>query len=183
MSCMQRTKGASGEREAADMAEPAEHLLPTHIDGYCVTNDGRVYSRKTNKWLKPATTPAGYLVYGLQNGGACRVHFAHRLVAAAFISAKPNKHVINHKNGIKTDNRVENLEWVTSAANNKHAYDTGLKKAPRGIEHKSAKLNDELVREIRAQAHLPKKPLARKYGINIKTMYQIIQNKTWRHVT
>ena len=52
--------------------------------------------------------------------------FVHRLVASAFVENENQKDCINHKNGIKTDNYFENLEWVTKAENNRHAFRTGL---------------------------------------------------------
>ena len=64
----------------------------------------------------------------------------HRLVAESFIPNTYNKPIINHINGIKTDNRVENLEWCTYSENNLHAIKTGLRLPPRGKQNKNSKI-------------------------------------------
>ena len=64
----------------------------------------------------------GYIQYHLSKNGRVKAYQAHRLVAMAFISNPANKPVINHRNGVKTDNRVENLEWSTVSENTKHAH-------------------------------------------------------------
>ena len=76
--------------------------------------------------LKPATDNKGYRRVGLMKDGKLVTRKVHRLVAENFIPNPNNLPQVNHINAIKTDNRVENLEWVTPSQNTKHAYDNGL---------------------------------------------------------
>lgn len=76
----------------------------------------------------------GYILYGLCKNGKIKTGYAARLVAIAFIPNPENKPEVNHINGIKTDNRIENLEWVTGKENMQHAYKNKLWKIPTG-EH------------------------------------------------
>lgn len=70
----------------------------------------------------------GYLKINITKNNIPKTYEIHRLVAQAFIANQNNLPQVNHKNGIKTDNRVENLEWVTVSQNHKHAFENGLKK-------------------------------------------------------
>jgi len=71
-------------------------------------------------------TPKGYLRLSLNKEGNKSNHLVHRIVANAFIPKIEGKDLINHKNGVKSDNKVENLEWVTNQENIIHAYQNGL---------------------------------------------------------
>ena len=99
---------------------------------YYITEDGKCYNSKTGKYLKgQENCKNGYFSYNitLPNGSKKRL-YAHRLVAQAFLE-KPlnkNKKEVNHIDGNKLNNNVDNLEWVTPQENTKHAYDTELKK-------------------------------------------------------
>mgnify|MGYP003653756265 CR=1 FL=1 len=76
--------------------------------------------------IKTNDNKNGYHSYVLQKIGVCKTYVIHRLVAKEFIPNPLNLPCINHINGIKTDNRVENLEWCTHSQNNAHAHRTGL---------------------------------------------------------
>ena len=88
---------------------------------YAITSDGRVWSHRSQRFRSLRTTKKGYLTVGLSKPGEkMRTIFVHKLVADAFIPNPNKRPQINHINEIKTDNRVENLEWCTAYENMHH---------------------------------------------------------------
>ena len=100
------------------------HLTKTIYD----INNGGYKTLNKITILKGYKNQKGYLRVEIPNG-INATYQIHRLVAQAFIPNPDNKPQINHINGIKTDNRVENLEWCTNSENQKHAWKLGLNKA------------------------------------------------------
>lgn len=114
---------------------------------YRISNFGRVlsvgrviYFAKVSKLQsydrirKPTLAGAGYHALCLCKNGVNKRQYVHRLVAMAFIPNPNNYKTVNHKNGIKTDNRAENLEWLSQSDNHRHAYSIGLKTPKRNGE-------------------------------------------------
>ena len=93
---------------------------------YEVSDNGLIRKTKTNKIMTPKLSEKGYYKMVFCIKGKRYFFRVHRLVAQAFIPNPSNKPQVNHINGIKTDNRVQNLEWATNEENYKHAVDNGL---------------------------------------------------------
>ena len=97
-------------------------ILSEPYCGYAISDLGQVKNVRTGRILKQFLRPNdGYLQVTLWNNGKRKSFPVHRLVALNFLPIVNDKHYVNHKNGIKTDNSVENLEWCSPSENNYHA--------------------------------------------------------------
>lgn len=162
---------------------------------YQVSNLGRVKSKERissccynstrkvkGKILKQNINPKGYYTVCLFNNGK-NTKTVHKLVANAFLENKKNYPCINHKNGIKTDNRVENLEWCTYSHNIKEAYRLGLQKSSENQRNAIRKyckenkikpliqfdLNNNFIKEWSSAVEVQ-----RELGINVKNISQCV---------
>lgn len=95
-------------------------------DRYRVSSNGVIVNMSTHRVVKQTLHKSGYKVVRLYLENKWNWALAHRVIAKLFLTNPKNKPQVNHKNGVKQDNRVENLEWSTSSENNKHAHQIGL---------------------------------------------------------
>lgn len=98
------------------------------FDNYLVSNDGLVKHKRTGRISHGWVCSWGYRIVTMYNHGKKRGMSMHNLVAKAFIGDIPDGYVVNHIDGNKVNNNVNNLEIITISENNKHAFRTGLKK-------------------------------------------------------
>lgn len=154
---------------------------------YAVSDHGRVMrvtpckGTRPGRLLKPRREAKGYVRVLLDR----RDRMVHRLVAEAFIGPPPTPaHQINHRNGVKADNHVRNLEWVTQDENMAHAAAHGLRPDPLcGEDNPRAKLTERDVAVIRgARGRVTQARLAEMFGVSRSLIWNIQTGRTWHGV-
>ena len=161
---------------------------------YQVSSNGRVRSlkRRFKKRLIGEETilrlekhKQGYLRIMLSKDELTKKFLVHRLVAQAFLPNIENKTTVNHINGIKDDNRTQNLEWATQTENIRHAILSGLKPATRGERSGTSKLTEKDVLEIRKLYHeegVRAVIIGERFGIGAVYVCTVANKKVWKHV-
>jgi hypothetical protein len=159
-----------------------------NYEKYYIVSESGIVKTLVERWGCPANsiisrrTKRGYLISSL-TGELGRKHIPnHRLVAKAFIPNPENKPCVNHKNGIRNDNRVENLEWCTYQENSQHAKSMGFIKPKLGELAACVKLTNTQVLEI-FNSNKTHEQLGKEYGVSSKTVGCIKIGTSWSHVT
>jgi hypothetical protein len=138
--------------------------------------------------LKPQKNYNGYFRVVLHDPtGGRSVRSIHSLVAEHFIGPRPTAYQVNHLDRDITNNTLVNLEYVTAHGNSKHrhSFADAHKNMPRGTNHHNAKNTPDTVREIRSRFRLgeSQEGIGKFFGITAATVAQVVNGKTWKHVT
>ena len=144
---------------------------------YSVTEDGNVFNIKRNKWLKNTLMTIGYYSTTLRDANNNKkTVYIHRIVAMTYLENPENKATVNHINGIKTDNRIENLEWATYSENSKHAHKMGLNYISKSNREQAAKnikgISSKIVLDTQTGIYYNSaREAAKAYNINSNTLH------------
>jgi len=147
----------------------------------CVRN----HQRNANQFLKPVARSDGYFQITLYRKGIPKVWLLHRLVLFSITGPAPEGTECAHMDGNKTNNAIENLAWVTPAENSAHKVLHGTTSL--GQKNPMAKVNDEIVKEIRRDYRRGSKSanciaLGKKYGVTYQTVWSIVKGHLWPHI-
>lgn len=176
-----------------------EWRLIKNYDNYKVSSDGEIKSvsgicfvqgnyheYKRNRLQKPHENKFGYLRVSLSINNSPKEFLIHRLVAGAFIENPLNKPCVNHKDGNKHNNSVNNLEWCTYSENTRHAISTGLLRHAHGEQKpKSSKLKESQILEIyklNRLGNLYHREIAEIFKVSRKCIGDILIGRNWKHL-
>ena len=154
-----------------------------------VSNYGRIRNPKTGTMRKLNILKTGYYFVSFSMGSRSKKKTirVHKAVLESFKGRDANREFVNHIDGNKLNNHIDNLEWVTPQENAQHALDNGLLVIYSGEEHGSSILSNEDVFYIR-ENYKPycrengARALGRKFNIEHSSIVGICQRKTWKHI-
>jgi hypothetical protein len=154
-----------------------------------VSTDGQMRNANTKNIYKTFVNPNGYeqICVSLGSRNKKKIFKIHKAIAETFVPNPYNKPEVNHEDGNKLNNNVNNLAWATGSENTQHAYDNGLANALCGIDNPCAKLTKEDVMYIR-EYYMPydsmygARALGRKFGVNKNVIRDIANNKSYVNV-
>lgn len=153
---------------------------------YTIDTIGRVFSKISNKYLKPFISPSGYQLVDIHHNGRGHTLQLHRIVAGMFIPNPDNLPTVNHKDGDKSNNRVSNLEWMSITDNVRHAWDIGLAKPRYGIDNPSNVYTPEQIHEVcqyLMENALTDDEISRRCCVNKTLLRDIKYRGKWKHIS
>lgn len=147
-----------------------KYIIINEFNNYAISNLGNIKNIKKGNILTPYLNANGYLTYTFCQDGIKKTFRIHRLVALYFIDNPNNLPYVNHKDGDKTNNKVENLEWCTAKENDNHARNTGLKNQEKPVIAEKVETKETLVFKSVTEAGAI-------LGINTGTISKVLNGK------
>lgn len=152
---------------------------------YAITKDGKIWSNKTGRWLKPSLVCGYFNVILCKNGKHCGCSI-HRLILESFVGQCPPGMQCRHLNGVRTDNRLENLKWGTRSENQQDAVKHGTHAGLRcGEKHNGVKLTEKDVKTVIKMyktGEFTQEEIAKLYNVYQTHVSKIVNKKTWKHI-
>lgn len=165
--------------------------IPGHEGYYSISNLGQIRRDKRGngtqigRILKDRKDKDGYRVIQLTKNGISKTFKIHLLVLLAFIGPRPKGKMTNHKKGIKWDNRLSELEYVTQSENQRHSYDVLGNKGPYGEKNHFSRLKKETVIAIfntAIEKNYSHATVAKIFNVSRETVSQIVRGSRWKHL-
>lgn len=155
-------------------------LMHPKFPNHRFSPDGKVLSLVGKPRVRTLTKNRGYVRLEFKG----KHYLIHRIIAEIFIPNPNNLPQVNHKNAIKTDNRIENLEWVTAKQNCEHRKAMGLENPPIGERSGMAKLTDNKVKKIKTllEQGITQQKIADMFSVTRECISSIEQGRTWKHI-
>jgi hypothetical protein len=151
---------------------------------YQISSFGRVRNIQKGNFLNPSPNYKGYLRVNLWKNGGYKTKVVHRLVCKAFLDNPDNKPQVNHIDGDKTNNKLQNLEWVTNDENKKHAVKLGLTARMPGTKNGRCKITEDtakgIIRDLKSG--MRNIDIVNKYKVTKDTVSNIKRKKAWNHL-
>ena len=152
------------------------------FNGYRVFDDGSILRKDGTGFLKSAYNHKGYKHVGIYMEGKNRTTTVHKIVTLVFLGERPEGYEVNHKNGIRDDNRLSNLEYLTKGQNNQLSYDSG-RRVVKGTRNANCKHTEKQVREVCERLEIgnfkSRAALGRELGIPKATIHSIAKKLQW----
>ena len=171
-----------------------EYRLVEEYPGYAVGDDGSIWSKHRrghpggigDEWCKliPSVDRDGYRKIELRNGWQTKRFGVAALVLIAFIGSRPKGMLATHWNGSRNDDRLENLRWATAKENSADKKRHGTNRATFGENHPFAKLNNEIVVQIRSKAArgVSTREICREFQLTRTQVRRIVNRQRWSHL-
>lgn len=159
---------------------------------YAISKDGKIWSKlrtdknnhnQGNKWVNPRIDRKNYLYVNLHNNFGAHTRRVHRLVLETYRGFRPTGMQCRHLNGVRSDNRINNLKWGTPQENINDRARMGMTAC--GERQGASKLSIEkikIIRYLRKVANFSLSDLAWQFGVDITTIGRVVNRKTWRHI-